>query len=202
MTIQTKKSLLGLMAGVVAMGIVFSVGSERASVYEGAAEAVEKTLSIDINDFYYQTTIPVAFTTGSTNGTDLTANDTSTCEIPVSGRLGHVLNDISGGYRINDTTLNIRISLGDRILKGVSGYVYTTTSRSIRLVQNTVPGTTSYVSNNASTYINIGSTGSAPTLNTPTLINRINITQNITGQIEIRASGSVGLTELILYYTE
>jgi hypothetical protein len=203
MNLQIKKVLVStIIMGTIA-GILFSNNNiNNESIYLGVANNVEKSLSIDINDFYYQTDVPVAFTSGSTTGISLVANNTSTCEIPVSGRFGHSLGDINGGYRINDNTLFIRINLGSKKITGLGGNIYTVSSRTIRLTQNAVQGSSSYVSNNSTTYINIGNSGSASGTNIITAVNRINITQIITGEIEIRASGSIGFTEMIIYYTE
>jgi hypothetical protein len=202
MNLQTKKMFISTMLTVFAVGAFVSTTIRDTSVFEGQADIVEKSLSININDFFYETTVPVAFTTGSTTGTAVTGNNTSTCEIPVSGRFGHTSGDVFDGFRLNDNTLFLRISLGTKKIVGFGGKIYTVSSRSIRLSQNTTPGTSSYVSTNSATYINIGNSGSASGSNVITDINRINISQVITGEIEIRTSGSLGFTEIIIYYTE
>jgi hypothetical protein len=170
-------------------------------VIQGEA-VVEKSININIEDFYYNTTISTNFTTGSTTGTDVTGDVTSLCGFTVSGRLGHSSGDISEGFRVNNATLFLRISFGSKIFTAISGDVYTTASRSFRITTNTVAGTSSYVSATSSTYTSYSVSPTASVLNTPVSFNKITFSPTFTGEIEIRASGSTGLTNLTLYYND
>ena len=150
------------------------------------ATVTEKQLNLSIEDFYYQQNIDIKFTTWSTNGTDVVGNLTSTCEISVTGRLGHVLNDVTGGFRVNDSTLLLAIDMESRSLTGIGGLVYTaTTGRRLRV--------------NGS---NIGDPIFSSVPNEPQVFSRIDFPTSLTGVITVQGSGSLGLSELILYYTE
>jgi hypothetical protein len=208
MNLQIKKLLVSSMIIGAVTGILFTNKiTNNESIYLGVANNIEKTLSIDINDFYYNTTIDTKFTTGSTNGETLTANTDSTCEIPVSGRLGHTSGDISGGFRLNATVitanggLHLRINLGNKKLTGISGYVYTDAVRSLRINKNSTPGVSSYTTN-SSTFTVVGTNWNSTTFNTVTFIDKVDVVGDFTGEIEIHASGSLGFTEIILHYTE
>lgn len=183
-------------------GIGTTIANYSTSVIQGEAN-VEKSINIDINDFYYQTSVPTEFTSSSTNATAVTGNNTSTCGITVSGILGHTSGDINGGFRINNNTLHLRISFGSKTFTGISGFSYTTTSRVFRITTNSTPGISSYDSSNLSTYT-VTSTISpvASTLNTPVGFNKIVFATTFSGEIEIRASGSIGFTNLTIYYTD
>ncbi len=145
------------------------------------AVAEEKVLSIDIRDFYFNSSVPSAFTSGSTSGTDVTGNDVSTCQIPVFGRLGHVSGDLSEGFRINDSTLKLTLSFGGYYLVGVSGSVYTANARTL-LINN----------------VSFGSGIKSTTTNVLVTFDRINL--SLTGEITFQASGSLGFKEIIFYY--
>jgi hypothetical protein len=177
MTIQTKKSLLGLMAGVLATGIVFSVGSERASVYEGAAEVVEKVVSIDIVDFGSPT-----LTTATT-----TYNFIS-CDFPATLSTGRESSDPIGGFRVNNTgTRYLDINFGTKTLVGYSGTFYLSTASRTLVFNGTTVGT----------FTRVASTG------TETIIiqNKVSLTTSLNGTVRITSNGSFGIVEIILYYT-
>jgi hypothetical protein len=182
-------------------GLGTTIANYSTSVIQGEAN-VEKSINIDINDFYFGITVPTIFTTGDTNGTEVTGNNTSTCGITVTGLLGHTNGDISGGFRVNNNTLHLRISFGSKTFVGISGQVYTTTSRSLRISKNTTPGTVSYNKDVSSTYTTYSISPFASVLNTPVTFNRIDLSPSLTGEIELRASGSVGFTNLTIYYLD
>ncbi len=182
-------------------GIGTTIANYSTSVIQGEA-SIEKSINIDINDFFYGTSVNATFTTSNTSGENVTGSNISTCGITVSGRLGHSTGDISGGFRINDATLYLRFSFGSKTFTGISGFVYTTSSRSFRITTNITPGTSSYVSNNTSTYTAHSISPVASVLNTPVEFTKIVFNNTYTGEIEIRGSGSVGFTSLVLYYLE
>ena len=182
-------------------GIGSTIVNYSTSVIQGEA-VVEKSININIKDFYYGISVSTNFTTGATSGTDVTGDVTSLCGFTVSGKLGHTSGDISEGFRINDNSLFLRISFGSKIFTAISGDIYTTSSRSFRIVKNTVEGTSSYVSGTPATYTTYSISPSASVANTPVSFNKITFSPTFTGQIEIRASGSVGFTNLTLYYND
>jgi hypothetical protein len=178
------------MAGVLATGIVFSVGSERASVYEGAAEVVEKVVSIDLADFN-NPTLP-------TSGSNATYDSTA-CELPIRLTTGAITTDTVGFFRTNNNTRFLRINFGSKKITGFQGYITSITSTDIRLSKNTTPGTQTYVSTNPATYTVIATGVKATTANVPLLIDRVNL--DLTGEIEIRTKDSTAWSEIIFYYT-
>ena len=183
-------------------GIGSTIANYSTSVIQGEA-VVEKSININIKDFYYSTEINTNFTTGSTSGTDVTGDVTSLCGFTVSGKLGHTSGDISEGFRLNDNTLFLRISFGSKIFTAISGDVYSNISpRSFRITTNTVEGTSSYVKGTASTYTTYSISPLPSVLNTPVSFNKITFSPTFTGQIEIRGSASVGFTNLTLYYND
>jgi endonuclease I len=172
-----------IMNGFMIIGVMIHVSFSHGIVY---ASPIEKVLSINIHDFYFNQEVDSKFTTGSTMGTDVIGNTISTCNIPVSGKLGHVLNDVAGGFRINDSTLNLTFDFGLFYLVGISGEVYTSsTGRRLR-----VNGT------------NIGDPIFSTITNVPQSFQRINLLNPLRGEVAIQASASIGLTEMMLYYTE
>ena len=163
--------------------ITFQLASQPVFI---RANHVEKYVSLSIEDFYYQQSIDPKFTTSFTNGEDVVGNLTSTCDIPVSGRLGHVQDDVSGGFRLNASTLLLNVEMGTRSLIGLGGQVYTsTTGRRLRVNGN-----------------DVGDPLLSSVPNQPQSFTRIDLLTSLTGSITIQGSGSIGLFELILYYTE
>jgi endonuclease I len=164
------------------VGLVLHISSRTTFTQ---ASTPEKLLSINIEDFYYLQTIPTSFTTGSTTGTDVSGNIISTCQIPVTGRLGHVSGDLTNGFRFNESTLKFTVSMGSFYMVGLGGQVYTTTARSFRI-------------NN----VNVGPSFNADTSNVAKTISRVDFASPYTGDVIIQGSGSIGFLELIIYYTE
>jgi len=162
------------------------------------ATPIEKSISLDVHDFYYQTEVPSIFTTGNTTGTVVEGNLVSTCDIPITGRLGHLSGDPHFGFRVNESNpdltpngLHLFINLGSFTLTGLSGTFYsgTTTNRRLTLDGNAIGP-------------NISSTNFP--ISNPQDINRIDFStsDNISGMLLIKATGSIGIMELIIYYVE
>ena len=198
-----KKQLIVFTVNITMfLGLISTITNYSTSYFEGQANIIEKSINIDINDFYYQTSVPSIFTSGQTTGTAVTGNNTSTCGITVTGSLGHTAGDINNGLRINDNTLFLRFSFGSKTFTGISGFVYTATARSFRITTNSTPGVSSYVKGNEGTYTPTSTTTPTTTLNNPVEFNKIIFATTFTGEVEIRASGSAGFTNLVIYYLD